>query len=176
MTTTMRPAEVEGSIRKDAKLYEWLTAGVLDLQRIGRLSDRTAAFILKALSTPILKLFAAAAMLIPLIWAGVRKKLFLRRVDCNLTTVSEIIGEYDVETVHLMKIDVEGSESDVINGIAEQDWPKIRQFVVEVHDVSGRVAAMRDTFDRHGYRTVIDQEDWALHKLLGIYTLYAFRD
>ena len=29
--------------------------------------------------------------------------------------------------------------------------------------------------ERHGYRTTIAREDWALHELLGIYTLYAAR-
>jgi phthiocerol/phenolphthiocerol synthesis type-I polyketide synthase E len=60
-------------------------------------------------------------------------------------------------------------------GIEDADWPKIQQFVVEVHDIYGRVDRLRAMFERHGYRTVVDQEDWSLHPLLGIYTLYAMR-
>lgn len=176
LTATMRPDEVKGSIRKNVRLSEWMTAGVLDLQRIRRLSDTQAAFILKVLSTPILKQFAAAMLLVLLMLAGVRKKLFLQRVECTLTTISDILREQGLDTIHLLKIDVEGSERDVIDGIDSQDWTKIQQLVVEVHDVNGRVEALREILERHGYQTVIDQEEWALHKLLGIFTLYAVRD
>jgi len=176
LTTTMRPGEVAGSINKKAGLSEWLTAGVLDMQRIGRMPDSTVALILKTLSLPIINVLPTVALLTPLIWAGIRKRLLRKLKDCTLTTVSDIIREHHLDTIHLLKIDVEGSERAVIDGIEAGDWPKIRQFVVEVHDTDGRVEAMQTTFERHGYRTVIDQEDWALHKLLGIFTLYAVRD
>jgi hypothetical protein len=74
-----------------------------------------------------------------------------------------------------VKIDVEGSEWNVLEGIAEEDWPKIRQFVVEAHDVDGRVEKMRSVFENRGYRTVVSQEDWELHKLINAFTLIAVR-
>ena len=75
------------------------------------------------------------------------KKLFLQRIECELKTISDVIRERQVATIALVKIDVEGSEWDVIEGIAEEDWPKIRQFVVEAHDVDGRVEKMRSVFE-----------------------------
>jgi hypothetical protein len=63
----------------------------------------------------------------------------------------------------------------VIEGIAEEDWPKIRQFVVEAHDVEGRVEKLRSVFESRGYRTVVSQEDWELHKLINAFTLIAVR-
>jgi hypothetical protein len=36
--------------------------------------------------------------------------------------------------VDLLKIDVERAELDVLLGIDERDWPRIRQIVAEVHE------------------------------------------
>jgi len=52
--------------------------------------------------------------------------------DCAVTTVSDILSRYGIEAVDLLKIDVERAEIDVLDGIRDIDWPKIRQIVVEV--------------------------------------------
>jgi hypothetical protein len=74
-----------------------------------------------------------------------------------------------------LKIDVEGAEWDVLRGIDEAHWPLIRQIVVEAHDVDGRVDRVRDLLLSKGYSVIVDREDWALHELLGIYTVFARR-
>jgi 31-O-methyltransferase len=85
------------------------------------------------------------------------------------------LREHNIENVALMKIDVEGSELEVIEGITDEDWPSIRQCVVEVHDFDGRVEKMRSIFEKRGYQTVVDQEEWDVHKLLNVFTVYAVR-
>jgi 31-O-methyltransferase len=175
LTATMRPAEVRSCVRRGAGMSAWARAGILDLQRIDAIPGGLADFLLRALSAPVAGSLLAAAMTALLLCSLVRKRVFLRRVECRLTTVSEVIREHRLETVDLIKIDVEGSEPDVINGIAEADWPKIRQLVVEVHDVAGRVAAMKSLFESRGYCTTLDQEEWEVHKLINVYTLYAVR-
>ncbi len=42
--------------------------------------------------------------------------------------------------VGMLKIDVEGSELDVLHSVAPSCWPQVRQVVVEVMDVADRVA------------------------------------
>src|SRR4030095_4836140 len=54
---------------------------------------------------------------------------------CQLKSLSEVISENHVERIDLLKIDVEKSELDVLQGIAEGDWKKIRQITIEVHDI-----------------------------------------
>lgn len=54
--------------------------------------------------------------------------------DCQVKTISQIIREQSLECVNLLKIDVEKSEFDVLAGIQEEDWRKIKQIVVEVHN------------------------------------------
>ncbi|MEE1940650.1 FkbM family methyltransferase [Streptomyces sp. TRM 70361] len=43
--------------------------------------------------------------------------------------------------VDLLKIDVEGAEIDVLEGIDADDWPRIDRVVAEVQDLDGRLAA-----------------------------------
>lgn len=170
---TMHSKEVIGCVRKDAGTFDWLNASVLDLERISKISPKQARMLLKALSNPITGVVVAAPIIAFLKAMGYRKKVFLKRMECELRTVSEVMREHKIDAVDLMKIDVEGSEMDVLRGVEPEDWPKIKQFVVEVHNVDGRVASMKSLFESHGYRTIVDQEDWALHKLINIFTIYA---
>src|SRR5690606_10253133 len=52
-------------------------------------------------------------------------------VICPLRTLSDVIAEEHVERIDLLKIDVEKSELDVLSGLHDDDWRKIRQIVVE---------------------------------------------
>ena len=115
---------------------------------------------------------ALAATFIPF---AARNALLTRHVRCPLRTLSQVIDEYHIETIDLLKIDVEGSEAEVVQGIAEADWARIRQIVIEVHDVEGRVAELRERLESRGYQTHVEQPDWAFHHLMHIYMLYAVR-
>src|SRR5262249_36778257 len=95
---------------------------------------------------------------------------------CEVRSLSEVILEHNVAQIDVLKIDVEGSEWEVLSGLESILWPRIRQAVVEVHDVAGRVGEITRLFRQHGFRTDVDQEDWAVHRLLGIYIIYARRD
>jgi hypothetical protein len=172
---TMKPADVERCVRKDAGMRVWAATGFSDLQKIGVISPGFAAFLLSALSKPFIGLLVAAAAMSLFVFSLIRKKIFLQKIDCELKTISDVIREREIAAIALVKIDVEGSEWDVIEGIAEEDWPKIRQFVVEAHDVNGRVEKMKSVFESRGYRTVVSQEDWELHKLINAFTIIAVR-
>jgi FkbM family methyltransferase len=52
--------------------------------------------------------------------------------------------------VDLLKIDVEGGELDVLQGIDAPQWPLIRQVIVEVQEHAGRAAAVRDLLSSLG--------------------------
>jgi len=45
-----------------------------------------------------------------------------------------VLREHGVEQIDLLKIDAEKAELDIINGIDDHDWPKIKQIVLEIHD------------------------------------------
>ncbi|MFB2976305.1 amino acid adenylation domain-containing protein, partial [Microseira sp. BLCC-F43] len=93
--------------------------------------------------------------------------------SCPLKTISEVIRENGITQIDLLKIDVEKSELDVLAGIQEDDWQKIRQIVVEVHDIDGRLECMTVLLENHGYNLAIEQD--TLLKDTGLYTIYAVR-
>ena len=94
--------------------------------------------------------------------------------QCRLISVSDIIRENRIERIHLLKIDAEKSELDILKGIEERHWPMIDQIVIEIHD---RTKQAVDLVERllveKGYRFAVEQE-----KLLensGLFNIYATR-
>jgi amino acid adenylation domain-containing protein/non-ribosomal peptide synthase protein (TIGR01720 family)/FkbM family methyltransferase len=94
-------------------------------------------------------------------------------LQCSLTTISEVIRQNGVQHIDLLKIDVEKSEFDVLAGIEESDWGKIRQVVVEVHDMDGRLERISAMLRRQGYDLVVEQD--VLLQSTGLYNIYAIR-
>lgn len=88
--------------------------------------DRHPLWLRLALSTPIL-----GRLLIETI---VYFKMRHEKHTCHLRTLSETIQEEKIQSIDLLKIDVERAELQVLKGISEQDWPKIKQAVIEVQD------------------------------------------
>lgn len=66
--------------------------------------------------------------------AWLDQRLESTQVSCPVTTISEIIRANELDSVALLKIDAEKSELDILAGIEPDDWRKIRQLVLEVHD------------------------------------------
>ncbi len=95
-------------------------------------------------------------------------------VICQMRTVSDIIEEYQVQQIDLLKIDVERSELDVLMGIKLQDWNKIKQIVIEIHDEEGRLDQVTTLLKQHFFhRITIEQEPGFEHS--NIFNLYACR-
>ena len=90
---------------------------------------------------------------------------------CQLRTLSDIMYENAIEHIDLLKVDVEKSELDVLKGIQEEDWAKIKQIVVEVYDRDGRLDQIVELLKRHGYQFVIEQADILANT--GLYNIYA---
>jgi len=93
---------------------------------------------------------------------------------CQLRTISEIIRENAIARIDLLKIDVEKSELDVLMGIADDDWEKVRNLVIEAHDVGGQLARLTHLLEGRGYRVVVEQ-DSSLDKT-GLFNIFATLD
>lgn len=92
---------------------------------------------------------------------------------CQLRTLSDVISEHNVGRIDLLKIDVQKSELDVLAGIRDDDWAKIRQIVLEVHDTDGRLTEVSALLRRHGYDLTVEQDD--LYEGSTLYNLFAVR-
>ncbi|MFD5514955.1 amino acid adenylation domain-containing protein [Streptomyces sp. NPDC127066] len=93
---------------------------------------------------------------------------------CRLHTLSEVVREYGVERIDLLKIDVESAEYEVLQGIDAAHWPLIRQLVIEVHDVGGRLERVLTLLRGLGYEVTCAQDprlgNTVLHNVYAIRT------
>ena len=101
------------------------------------------------------------------------ERLQSRHFLCPITTISQVIEQYRVEKIDLLKIDAEKSEWDVLKGIHERDWPKIEQIVAEVHDRDNQLKRFCDLLQHKGFGVAVEQDPDLIDT--GLYTVYARR-
>lgn len=96
-----------------------------------------------------------------------------------LTTLSEFIESEGIQSIDLLKIDVQRAEMDVLQGIKPEHWQKIRQIVMEVHDAAGeesegRVGKICSLLQKFGFETLAEQDD--IMKGTDRFNLYASKN
>ena len=94
-------------------------------------------------------------------------------LSCELRTLSQVLRDESLTHVDLLKLDVEKAELDVLRGVDEADWPRIRQIVAEVHDEQGRLATISEMLAQRGFSVSTEQE--AMWRETGVHMLYATR-
>jgi len=97
-----------------------------------------------------------------------------QKVKCEIKTISEIIVEQSIEKIDLLKIDVEKAELGVLQGINELDWSKIKQIVIEIHNIDNRLDQVIALLRSKDFLQ-INQEQDPMFKHLDIYSVYAKR-
>ncbi len=93
--------------------------------------------------------------------------------QCQFRTLSDVMSEHNVKRIDLLKIDVEKSELDVLNGIGPSEWQKIDQLVIEVHDLDGRLEKVATLLGDLGFEITVEQDEWL--RETGLYNIYARR-
>jgi len=170
---TMYPQELADCVQQEGSVYDWAQAIILDLPKISLISSGLAQFLIKVLSIPYLR--ALSLVILNQLTLGNAEKIPWKQVECQLKTISEIVRENKITAIDMLKIDAEGSELDIVMGIEADDWRKIKQLIIEVHDVNGRLQKMISLLEGYGYNTLVDREDWEVHKLMNIFTIYAVK-
>lgn len=94
-------------------------------------------------------------------------------LQCRLRRLTDVIAETKVERIDLLKVDVQKCEHEVLAGLADRDWPKIRQIAIEVHDMEGRLAHLCGLLSQKGFRVIAEQDP--LYAGTNIHNLYAVR-
>jgi FkbM family methyltransferase len=86
------------------------------------------------------------------------ERLQATTVAVELKTLSRVIAEQSIDRIDLLKINVEKSELDVLLGLSEADWTRIRQLVIEV-DTSENLLPIEDLLKRHGFEVAVEQDE-----------------
>lgn len=85
------------------------------------------------------------------------ERLQFKKEKVSLSTLSAYISENDIQSIDLLKIDVERSEWEVLDGIDEEHWKIIKQIVIEVYDKNGELDRILSILKQRAYQVFIQE-------------------
>lgn len=91
------------------------------------------------------------------IGALIDDRLHSKTVSAELRTLSRVIAEEGIDHIDLLKINVEKSELDVLQGLTADDWPKICQLVIEV-DLRENLEPITTLLEQRGFEVLVEQD------------------
>ncbi|HWK03652.1 MAG TPA: amino acid adenylation domain-containing protein [Puia sp.] len=101
------------------------------------------------------------------------ERMISEKQPVRLYRLSDIIRENKIDSIHLLKIDVEKSEYEVLCGIEDQDWDKIGQVVMEIHDEDQALQKIEALLKAKGFFIYFEQD--LLLRETNLFNLYASR-
>lgn len=110
----------------------------------------------------------------PIVHGALARTLRPTSVTCQMETLSRFVRDHAIERIDLLKIDAEKAEFEIFRGIEATDWRKIRQVVVEVHDLDDRLDAMTALLREHGLTEIVVEQPPTLTNS-NIYNVFATR-
>ncbi|MEM9539909.1 MAG: FkbM family methyltransferase [Cyanobacteria bacterium P01_E01_bin.42] len=96
------------------------------------------------------------------------------QVISEVRTLSRMIADLSIDSIDLLKIDVEGGEVDIVRGIESDDWFKVKQIVAEVHSTDRRLTQFCSILKDRGFQITISKNP-LLPSVLKNYSVYALR-
>jgi len=103
-----------------------------------------------------------------------KRTLCQETASCQMQTLSQVLRDHRIDRIDLLKVDAEKAELDIFRGIEAQDWPKIQQVVVDVHDLDHRLEAMTALLKQYGLKEIVVGQPPTL-KNSEIFTVHAMR-
>ena len=75
-------------------------------------------------------------------------------------TLSQVLdaARLGAQTIDLLKVDVEGDELKVLQGLTADRWPSVRQVVAEVHNVDDRLEHVCTLLHGRGFRVTVEAQ------------------
>lgn len=163
-------ATVSGSEKNEGKkagLLDWIKAFNLDFRKAFNSSEQSPS-LLGDVKNWIYTLYHV----IPFMVKGNTE------VECELVSLQWLL-EHKIKTegqrIDLIKIDVEGAELKVLQGISEDTFNKTDNVVVEVHDENESLEKIKTLLRDRGFRVSVGREDWEFHKFENLYLVYGVK-
>lgn len=98
-----------------------------------------------------------------------------QEVQVGVKRLSDFLDEVpNLSRIDLLKVDVEGAELDVLQGLDDEHWDLIHNIVVELCDSKGEFAVAKALLDSKGFQITTERPDWAPEDLK-MYMLVAKR-
>ncbi|MGV8003061.1 amino acid adenylation domain-containing protein [Photorhabdus temperata subsp. temperata] len=99
------------------------------------------------------------AVLVEEIGDLVADRMVARHIELEVRPLSALLAEINEPVIHLLKIDVERAELEVLAGIDTQDWPRIEQIILEVEDIDGQLRQVSELLGAKGYRLAVEKSE-----------------
>jgi DUF1009 family protein len=100
------------------------------------------------------------------------------KVPCQIRTLSEIIEENNIEKIDYLKVDAENYERQFLAGILDEDWEKIQQIAMEIHEhIKGGenlLEEINELLEKKGFKVILDKE--SRFSIMGVHMLYAIKN
>jgi 31-O-methyltransferase len=115
--------------------------------------------------------------LIPTAFAGMIARHLVKgkeTVTCKLQTLSTFITQNKLDKIDLLKIDCEGAEWSVLQGIRDEHWSMIKSLVIEVHDLDNRKKLVEQRLSEKGFTRIHAERESGLEKT-PMYNIFALR-
>ncbi|HKX26695.1 MAG TPA: FkbM family methyltransferase, partial [Blastocatellia bacterium] len=86
------------------------------------------------------------------------------KYECRVRRLADLISEEKIEKIDLLKVDVQRAEMDVLKGLGDENWEKVEQIVMEVHDQEGsesegRLEELRRWLNGKGFEVTAEQDE-----------------
>ena len=110
------------------------------------------------------------------IW-GLKSLFAENKVHCRMITLSKFMEEEKISEISLLKIDTNGSEYDILQGITNKDYAKIKQIVIEIPLGKENLEKVSTLLRKNGFTNlVVEEQPPVVNKGLSYFILYAKRD
>jgi FkbM family methyltransferase len=83
-------------------------------------------------------------------------------IQCRVKTLSQVIREENIQEIDLLKVDVNGSEGDVFDGIEQADWRMIKQVVAEVPGSEENTGTLNERLKKQGFTKIVVENQEAV--------------
>jgi len=104
----------------------------------------------------------------------IKGKIREEHVSCEVKPLSEIVRTHDVQRIDLLKIDVEKSGLDILEGIEECHWNIIRQIVIKFHYSQKELGVLTTLLESKGFFVI--SNDILVVENQRYYLVYASRE
>lgn len=96
-------------------------------------------------------------------------------ISAKVTTISDFIGEKQIESVDLLKVDVGDYYYNIFNGINSTDWKKVEQLIVKIPSYSDEKEKLVSLLERNGFCRIYC-ESYGSDDHSAYYLIFAFSD